>query len=380
MSITPTRKTLRLAWVDNLRVAAITGVIIVHTATAYLTDFADWFYDDELEPSGVGFAVFAVPALLGGIFGLGPLFWLAGWFSVPSLRRRGPLRFALTRLVRLGLPLAVFVALVNPAADFLGDIRHRSRSFAAYAAETEFSVMWFVAALIFCSLVYAGIRTLVPGTPRPRHHEGREAAIAAATIAASALLLWPTTSLLDEHLMSVRLGAWPQGVVLFALGVLAAERSPGPGWRDVDPRVDRRSERRWGLLTVLGVVATIALIALGTADSDLEDLFHEMPAEGIAFALVYGLVSVSFTLWCLGWFRRRWTGRRNWSELAGRASYATYVLHPVVLTGVMVACWWMPLGPELKFLLVVAVGVPACFLAGHAFSRVPGVRRVLRAV
>ena len=55
----------RVAWVDSLRVAAITGVIVVHTATAYVTDFADWYYDDELRPTTVGFAVFAVPALLG---------------------------------------------------------------------------------------------------------------------------------------------------------------------------------------------------------------------------------------------------------------------------------------------------------------------------
>ena len=56
----------RVAWVDALRVVAIAGVIVVHTATAYVTDFADWYYDDELDPSTVGFAVFAVPASLGG--------------------------------------------------------------------------------------------------------------------------------------------------------------------------------------------------------------------------------------------------------------------------------------------------------------------------
>jgi len=62
-----------------------------------------------------------------------------------------------------------------------------------------------------------------------------------------------------------------------------------------------------------------------------------MPWQGVVFALVYGVVSVSFTLWCLAWFNRRWTGQRPWSERAGRASYATYLLHPLVLTGVMIA-------------------------------------------
>jgi hypothetical protein len=63
----------REAWVDNLRVAAIAAVIVVHTATAYIADFADWYYDDELEATTAVSVAVALPALLGGIFGLGPL-------------------------------------------------------------------------------------------------------------------------------------------------------------------------------------------------------------------------------------------------------------------------------------------------------------------
>ena len=78
----------------------------------------------------------------------------------------------------------------------------------------------------------------------------------------------------------------------------------------------------------------------------LTDALHEMSWQGVAFALVYGAVSVSFSLWCLSWFRRRWTGHRPWSQRAGRASYATYLLHPLALTGVMVALSWLPGGPR----------------------------------
>ena len=57
----------------------IAGVIVVHTATGYVADFAGFYYDDELEATTVVSIVFALPALLGGIFGLGPLFAVAGW-------------------------------------------------------------------------------------------------------------------------------------------------------------------------------------------------------------------------------------------------------------------------------------------------------------
>lgn len=368
----------RVAWVDNLRVAAIAGVVVVHTATGYVTDIADWYYGDELHATAAGFAVFALPALLGGIFGLGPLFWLAGWFSAPSLRHRGPAGFAVTRLVRLGIPLAGFVVIVNPLADLVGDLRHDHASFVSYLGETEFSVMWFVAALIFCSLAYAGVRAVVPARPAPRSPGTRAALVAAVLVTALAVAVWPHSSLLDEHLMSVRLGAWPQGAALFTLGALAGERADlTHSIGSVDPGVDRRQGRGWGWVTITGLLAVVALLGSSSAGDDLGQALHQMQWPGLLFAVLYGVVSVSFSLWSLAWFRRRWTTHRLWLEKAGRASYATYLLHPLVLTGVMVGLGWVPLGPELKFFLVAVIAVPACFVVGHLVTRMPGGRLLL---
>lgn len=377
MSTPPDDPDGRVAWVDNLRVCTIAGVIVVHTATAYVTDIADWYYSDELRPTTLGLVLFAVPALMGGLFGLGPLFWLAGRFSVPSLRHRGPARFSVSRVVRLGAPLAVFVAVVNPAADLVGDLRRGPRPFVDYLAETEFSVAWFVAALLFCSLGYAGLRAVVPAREPARRPGTRGALAAAGLIAGTGVVTWPVTSLTDDHLMNLRPGAWPQGAVLFALGVLAGEASEAAGRGAVDVGLDRRVERRWGWLTAAAMIALVSVIGLGSQGGDLAGLLHETAWPEVSFALLYGLVSVAFSLWCLSWFGRRWTGSRSWSEPAGRASYATYLLHPLVLTAVMVAAWWLPGGPEVKFLVVAVTGVPICFLAGHALTRLPGARRVL---
>ena len=67
----------RELWVDNLRVLVVAGVIVVHTATGYITDIADWYYD-ERTASELWSTILAFPAVAGGLFGLGPLFLLAG--------------------------------------------------------------------------------------------------------------------------------------------------------------------------------------------------------------------------------------------------------------------------------------------------------------
>jgi glucan biosynthesis protein C len=83
------------------------------------------------------------------------------------------------------------------------------------------------------------------------------------------------------------------------------------------------------------------------------------------------------SLWFISWVRRRWPGHGPLLGKAARASYATYLIHPLVLTTIMVLLASVALAPEIKFVLVAAVGVAACYLAGYALTRVPGIATVL---
>jgi fucose 4-O-acetylase-like acetyltransferase len=375
-SVLPSTETLapppqREQWVDTLRVLLIAGVIVVHTATAYVTDFAGYYYDDERVTTGAVSIAVALPALLGGLFGLGPLFVVAGWFSAQSLRRRGPRAFVASRLLRLGLPLVVFVVVVNPLADLLGNVReHDGTTFLEYLADTEFSIMWFVVALLVASLGYAALRALRPlsaAGPRP----GRRAlVVAAAVISAGSWVVWQCTTLLDTHLMNARLAAWTQALVLFGLGVLAAEAA----W---DGQLSRGAERRLGALAAIGLTLTLGVVAVTGSRDQLESALGGLGWASVTFAVLYGAVSVAWTLWCLAWVRRRWPTHGPLLAKAGRGSYAAYLFHPLVLVTVMLALSPLPAVAQLKFVVVSLIAVPLCFAVGYTATRVPGVGRVL---
>ena len=96
----------------------------------------------------------------------------------------------------------------------------------------------------------------------------------------------------------------------------------------------------------------------------------------MAFALLDGVIAVTGTLWFLSWLRRRWPAHGVMLGKAARASYGP-TSHPLVLTAVMVASAQVALVPEIKFVLVAAAGVAACFAAGYALTRVPGIAKVL---
>ncbi len=357
-------------WVDPLRVTLIAGVIVVHTATGYVADFAGWYYDDELDPSGPWSIGFTLPALLGGLFGLGPLFVVAGFFSVGSLSRRGPGAFVRRRMLRLGVPLLLYVLLVNPVADLVGNVWQEDDSFWDYLASTELSVMWFVAALLACSLGYAALRIVVPASrPAAGPPGARPLALASGLIALVGLAVWQVSSITDAHLLNLKLGEWPQAIVLFALGVHAGEA----GWW---LRLPDRQVRRLGWTAAAGLLGVAVLMFVEGARDRVDEALSGVGVASVLFAVLYGAVSVSWSLWCVSWAARHWSRPGRLVRAAGRASYATYFIHPLALTLVMLAWAPVPLGPALKFVVVATVAVPVCFLVGHGMTRAPGLRAV----
>jgi glucan biosynthesis protein C len=366
---TAARSRPREQWADNLRVAVIAGVIVVHAATAYVVD-VPWYYDDERTTSGAWPMLLSPPALIGALFALGPLFLLAGWFSARSLAHRGPGGFARSRLLRLGVPLLVYVLLINPLTDYLGNLRQEHRSFVSYLATTEVSVMWFVAALLAFSLAYAALRCVRPAA-RPRPLQPGLLAAAALAIAVSSFAVWQPWPVMGDTFLNLRWGQWPQGAVLFALGVHAAEA----GWLQGFPPV---LARRLGWTAAAGVATLMTVMSyLVLARGKDQALAMGADVPTMLFSLLDGVIAVTGTLWFLSWLRRRWPTHGRLLGQAARASYATYFIHPLVLTSVMMAFAWVALAPEIKFVLVAAAGVAACFTVGYALTRVPGISRVL---
>jgi len=359
----------RERWADNLRVLVIAVVVVWHTATAYLGG-SDWYYMDRTTSKLWATAFF--PASVISLFALGPLFLVAGWFSARSLRRKGAGAFARARLLRLGVPLAVFIFLINPLASYLGDLgrglhpRLADYLGGVYAA----GVMWFVAALLAFSLAYALLRRVHPA-PVARRWSGAQVMVAAAVlIAVTAFLVWQRWPPDDAGtFLDLRWQSWPQGAVLFALGVWAGEAG---SWEDLTAWT-----RRLGWTALAAAALFVALGVYEQARGQLASVLHSAGWAAVLGMVLYGIISVAFTVWFTALIRARWPGGGPLRARAGRASYATYVLHPLVLTAIMVLFVSLALAPELAFLAVAVVAVPVCFLAGYAATRVPGVSRLL---
>jgi glucans biosynthesis protein C len=364
----------RERWADNLRVLVIAAVVVSHTAQAYLGG-SPWYYMDRTTSKVSTWAFF--PAYVISFFALGPLFLVAGWFSARSLAHKGAGGFARARLLRLGVPLVVFIFLIDRLAAYLGDRGYGYRPSLApywgvpprYGGPYAVGSLWFVAALLAFSLAYALLRRVHPAPVTRRWSAAQVMVAAAMLIAVTAFLVWQRWPLGDTHtFMLAEWQLWPQGAGLFALGVWAGEAGSLEdlaGWA-----------RRLGWAALVAAAVWTAVAVYLNTRGQLGSAFHGTWLVMLNVVL-YSVISVAFTVWFTALIRARWSGDGPLRLRAGRASYAAYVLHPLVLTAIMVLFASLALAPELKFLTVAVVAVPVCYLAGYAATRVPGISKVL---
>ncbi len=359
----------RQYWADNLRVLVIAAVVVFHTATAYLGG-SNWYFMQRATSGPLPTLVF--PAEVIAVFALGPLFLVAGWFSARSLAHKGAGAFVQARLLRLGMPLLAFTFLINGLADYVGQLRHgRHPSLAALLGHSfGLGPMWFVAALLAFSLVYAMLWRLHWPAEERRWPAIRVIVAAAALIAVTGFVTWQRWPLDDATtFLDARWAEWPQGAVLFALGAWAGQAGT---LEELTARA-----RRLGWAALAGVAALAGMLGYEQERGNLGSALHGAGWPTMLMAVLYGAISVAFTIWFTAVFRARWSGSGPLRARAGKASYPTYFLHPLVITAIMVLFAPLTLSPGLKFLLVAAVGLPACFLAGYGLTLLPRIPKAL---
>ncbi|HEX9124578.1 MAG TPA: acyltransferase family protein, partial [Actinomycetota bacterium] len=253
----------RLAYLDNLKTLLIAGIIASHAVMGYAT-FGSWTYQDvqEVTLSDVAETICAVLVFtLGGLFLMALFFLISGLLTEDSLVRKGPSRFVSDRLLRLGLPFAVYTLVVWPLLEFalLEPLLHRGTywdSFTDTDPVLDNGPMWFVGVLLLYSLALVAWRRLFPPPPPPssegplrwRHLVVLSLAVGVASFAVRIVL--PVDS---NQPLNLKLWGWPEYLAMFGLGVVAARR----GWLRPVPGA---LARRCGIATLVVILLIPAMV------------------------------------------------------------------------------------------------------------------------
>lgn len=368
----------RFAYLDNLKTILIAGIIASHAVMGYAT-FGSWTYQDfqEVTLSEVVEKIYAILFVaLGGLFLMSLFFLISGLLTHGSLERKGPSRFVSDRLLRLGLPLAVYTLLVWPLLEYslFGPLKHRGfwNSYLDTEPVLDNGPLWFIGVLLLYSVALAAWRRRFPPPPpsdgplRWRHLVVLSLAVGFATFVVRLVLPVDSNQPLNLHLWG-----WPEYLAMFGLGVVAARR----GWlRPVPGALARRCG-----IAAIGATIAIATVAVTTdlrgLDQDVYFGGWELPA--LVWAMAEGVLAVSGPIWVLSFVQRHLNGTGRLRRAMARSSYAAFMLQGPVLVALAVALRPIELPGDLKALLVATMGIVGSFaVAWPVVTRTP-LRRIL---
>lgn len=174
----------RVLFLDNLRALFVIGVVIQHASMAY--NWSDWW--PVVDESSL------FPALLTAFFDgflMPSLFFISGYFAIPSIRNRSVPAFISGKLRRLGFPWLVCIMLICPVLPLLYHFSRDSfgvsvsywetwQALMGKALQVEIGIMppmnqvmqndlfyqrymWFVSLLLAFFLIFALVYRLKPG-------------------------------------------------------------------------------------------------------------------------------------------------------------------------------------------------------------------------
>jgi peptidoglycan/LPS O-acetylase OafA/YrhL len=357
-------------------------VVVHHVAISY-GSIGSWFYvEPRPVPPGLRLALSVFDAF-NQFFFMGFFFFLAGCFAPSSLERKGVGRFALERVVRLGIPLFVFVFGVYSWVEFIGWQGRQAGRPVHWWPGGEWrwldhlgpGPLWFVEALFVLSLLYAGGRAAGVisknlALPRPSLSLVARFSIALALLSFAARFAFPV----GYEFWRFQLGFFPQYLLLFAGGI-ASRRA-----RFVEeiPVAWLRPALVICAACALALAVVLAPIILGGAGEETVRKYRGGPHwQSGLLCLIEAVECPAAIIALVLLFRDRVAGDDRFFQFWGVNSYAVYIIHAPIAVGLAVALrdWEAPV--LLKFAATSVASVAVCAALSHwVIRRIPGAKRV----
>jgi peptidoglycan/LPS O-acetylase OafA/YrhL len=388
-----TKEAARLTFIDHLRAALVILVVLHHVAVVY--DILVPFHYADPPPSidSLGGFVLYLFALFNQAWFMGALFLIAGYFTPGSYDRKGSGSFLKGRMLRLGIPLVVWLFVLNPIsliglflnpAPWITEPLTLQSFWQMYPEFIGLGVAWFLALLLIFSLGYAAYReptknetTAVVESSPPGYLATGIFILGLALVTYLVRIILP---LGREVLDFPTLAYLPQYLSFFAVGTIAYRRD----WFRTIP------DRMGKVGFVIAVVATLVLFPtplLGLLGGSM-DFLGNGSWQSAVYALWNSAFAIGMCLASITFFRRYFNGTSRLGRSLSQQSYAVYVIHVPIIVFLAYALYvvlsqrgidigGIHFGPLLKFGVLSVIVVPICFAIAWLIRKIPGVSRVL---
>jgi len=389
----------RLAYLDNLRTALITAVVVGHLSITYGVE-ADWYYYEGGEVSLFASLLGLMVVVIVISFAMGLFFLIAGYFTPAAYDRKGTRQFLADRFKRLGIPWLIFEVVINPLVHYAVDVHGGNCKGAFYDCQFQgtfwqylkeyprnigsiaASPVWFLEALLIFSVFYTLWRMVTrPAHPPAPSAPGQARAVPGnGAIALFALVIGLVTfvvrfwfkAFVQYEPFHLEFARFPQYIALFVAGVWAYRRDWLVAFSD-------RQARTWRWVALGCVLALPALtVAFGALSGTIDERFvGGVNGLSLVSSLWEGFLCVSMVITIVTWFRRRFDHQGRLARAMSESAFAVYVLQVAIIVPLALALSGIQINLSLKFLLVAPIAVALCYLVAYGLRKVPLARTIL---
>ncbi len=385
-----TGKSSRLFFIDHLRTALIILVVLHHLTIVY-GGIPPFYYLEPPINNPLAGLIALVFLLFNQAWFMGALFLLSGYFTPGSYDRKGLGFFLKDRLIRLGIPLIIWIFVLSPISEIFWYLMPASltgntdpltwQSFwQIYPELLGLGVAWFVALLLIFSFGYVAWRMLTRNRTSSSVSELSVPSylgigLFILVLALVSYLVRIIIPLGKEVLGFPTLAYLPQYLSFFVVGTIAYRRN----WLRTLPN-------SMGVVGfVAALIATVTLFSIGLLSflKALENASQQIPPLGYGtwqsavYALWDTIFAVGMCLAAITFFRRFFSEERRFGTFLSQQGYAVYIIHIPIAVFLAYALRGIELGPFLKFGMMTVIVVPTCFVVAYIIRKIPGVSRVL---
>ncbi|ABA87783.1 membrane protein, putative [Syntrophotalea carbinolica DSM 2380] len=379
----------RLFFLDNLRYFIVLCVIVLHAALAY-SKLTPWWPVLEGDPGKTG--IFDVIVLITDVFIMPIMFFIAGFFALKSIRKKGGWLFVRSKLTRIGIPLLAGATVIVPVIGYIYEYFRStdavSSGYAAYwstylkgfgdfyvgyitsYAQPSHNYFWFLSLLFWFFVVFAclyaikakwfGHKSVIP---EPKDSSALPVLLGLGVATGMSLVIMVPLFTVNGHepwvIIANLVQFQPTRLFLYVFYFPAGIYAAWKGWFSNGKAVGRL--RIW-----LPVCLAMMVFFLGSVQKMGGGTTPSLPVL-LVYCFSRAFLCLSIFMVLISFAYRYWNRDSKINRSLAANSYGIYILHmPIVLGLGLVLLSWAGVPVIIKFCIVTA----ASTLLSWGISRV----------
>ncbi len=341
----------RIYYFDFIRVYLVMLVFYHHSAISFGAS-GGWYYISE-RVDRVAQALLSVSMGIDQSYFMSLFFFISAYLLPASFDRKGLKAFVKDRVLRLGVPLALFYFVLHPLLVLW--IR-------GTWGKPGLGPMWFVFTLLIFESVYAAYRYLSKRQLVIRLTKRlwvmAVVFILFTGIVAFVIRLWMP---IGSSVFGLQLGYFTLYTAMYFLGIVAYRKK-------LLDRLDMHSGYRWLALIVFIMIPSLIYFGITTPGFQ-KDLNGGWNGSALYYAVWESIMCVGICYFLLS-FGKSYLNRPSTTvQRLSRNSYSFYIVHPFAIVGCVFVAEMIPITPLARLALVCIIGIPLCFALAAAFRQ-----------